>query len=143
MSNKRIPDISDDLLLEIYKHVRPVRKNMMGKLCWLKEYSLDELRHRSYIWDDADMTTPVEETSVKLRPIGTFKCLHTWGAPSFFKPSIAEVLAQIPIELLGSAFAFQIIGMPETVNDFYADEFTTQAFKDGCHVSTVEIYAAE
>ncbi len=142
MSKNRIPVISDERLLELYKRIRPVRKNMMGDLCWLRIYSLKELKQRSFIWDAKDiLDVRVNDTGVRLRPITTFRCLHAYSAPGMFAPKVADVLAQIPDSLIDSTFAFQMIEMPKMTGEFCQDEFAKQAFKEGYHTSVIELYA--
>ena len=144
MSKDRIPVISDERLLELYERIRPARKNFMGDLCWLRTYSLKELKQRSFIWDAKDiLDVRVNDTDVRLRPITTFRCLHAYSAPGLFTPKVADVLAQIPDSLINSAFAFQMIEMPKTTSDFCQDEFSRQAFKDGYHTSVIELYASK
>lgn len=139
---KRIPDISDERLLELYQHIRPVKKNSWGNRCWLKQLDLKELRGASITWSDKLLATPVEETGVKLREIGSFRCLHTWSAPALFHPTVAEILAQIPKELVDRAKAFEIV-VPTLMYNVVTDEFANKVFKEGYHVSTVVLYALD
>ena len=50
----------------------------------------------------------------KLKPLKDITTYHTYGYYGMFKPSIAEVLAQIPEELLAATRAFEIVERPET-----------------------------
>ena len=70
----------------------------------------------------------------KLADITTY---HTWGYYGFFKPSIAEVLAQIPEEYLGQAVAFEIIERPESMDDL-SDQW--DIVNEGYHRATTRIY---
>ena len=127
----RIPDISDERLIELYHRIRPIAKNFMGTKCWMKEFSLKQLREKSIVGDDSLLTTPVAETSVVLHEIGSFRCLHTWMAPAMLHPTIAEVLAQIPENLVKSTAAFEII-VPAMMNNIFDGRY---------HVTTVVLYA--
>lgn len=139
---KRIPDISDERLLELYQRIRPIRKNGWGQRCWLNEFNLKDLRNANLAWSDKRITVPIDETGVKLRELGSFKCLHTWNAPALFHPTVAEVLAQIPKELVGEAKAFEI-DVPAFMYNIHTDEFASKVFKEGYHVSTVVLYALD
>jgi hypothetical protein len=77
------------------------------------------------------MVVPVDSDT--LRRI--VKTLHTFGAPSFFKPSIAEVLAQAPSDL-HEYVAFSLCG-PESVDDMNRFPACTKA---GFHVAEVTYY---
>ena len=69
-----------------------------------------------------------------------FVCLHSYGYPGLFKPSIYEILAQIEEVDILMAQAFEIIDYPKVAEDFYKDSFTSIAFANGYHVSTVRLY---
>ena len=66
-----------------------------------------------------------------------FECLHKYGAPNFFKPSIGEVLAQIPDSVLDKVCAFEIIQKPETEFDLHKNKI---ALANGFHTSIVRLY---
>ena len=69
--------------------------------------------------------------------------MHSWNFYGFFKPSVGEVLAQIKEHDLPLVKAFEIIEGPQTVDDFHKDSFTSIAFDNGYHVSTVRLYRAK
>jgi hypothetical protein len=60
--------------------------------------------------------------------------LHRYGYHGFFKPSIAEVLCQMPAGL--DADFFEVIG-PETAEDLNNE---LDALKAGFHVATTIFY---
>ena len=70
-----------------------------------------------------------------LRDIRTY---HTYAYYGFFKPSIAEVIAQIPQELLDQVVAFEIIKHPETAADLHEEQ---KALDAGYHVATTRLYS--
>lgn len=135
-----LPQISDDKLLELYSRIRPIRRDDDGDPCWVKEFSLERLRGSSYVGDSEDVGEKVADTGIVLTPIGAFKCLHGYGYYGFFKPSIAEVLAQIPYGFIDDANAFEIVEAPERAEDFRCDAFNSSAFDHHCHVSVVQLY---
>lgn len=140
MTDLQIPEITDERLRQLYSRIKPVMKKAgSNELYWLREFSDEELRRVAYNWGD-NFDKPVYEG--KITPIKgkDFKCLHRYGFQGFFKPSIAEVLAQIDPKLLSIVVAFEIISSPHTEADFYKDPFTRAAFNEGFHVSTVRLY---
>jgi hypothetical protein len=54
-----------------------------------------------------------------------------------FKPSIAEVLAQIPEEHLEQVLAFEIVDSPNNVDDLNAER---EALNAGYHIATTRLY---
>ena len=74
----------------------------------------------------------------KLKPLKDITTYHTYGYYRMFKPSIAEVLAQIPEGLLAATIAFEIVERPETAADL---DKHSEALNDGYHVATTRLYA--
>lgn len=135
-----IPKISDEELTSRYEQIEPV-VTWDGKLHYFKEFDFESLRNISFLWnieERLDCVVPAGELEVLEGH--DFICLHSYGAPNFFKPSIAEVLAQIDECSLKSAVAFEIIESPCLIQDFNKDELSSIAFKNGYHVSTVRLY---
>ena len=138
-----IPEITADELKRRYKQIKPVI-TVNGKLYYLREFTFEELSGTSYIWssekdvrEDGDKLQPFD---INYRP-SDFSCLHRYGYYGLFKPSIAEVLAQIKEdELFSFIRAFEIIDFPKTAEDFYKDDLTRIMFENGYHVSTVRLY---
>lgn len=90
----RIPPITDERLTELNARIRPLVTGPAG-LHFLKRPTKD-LRGQSYLWDARPgVPAPV---AVNM-PYVTLITYHTYGAPSLFKPSIAEVLAQVDAAL--------------------------------------------
>ena len=75
--------------------------------------------------------------SSKLEPVEDFLCLHTWSYYGFFKPSIAEVLSQAPIDTIRYADVFEIIEQPETRADIFR---YPEVIKNDFHLSKVRSY---
>ena len=138
-----LPSISNEKLLELYSRIRPIRRDEDGDPCWLKDFPLDKLRGCSYIWEPEDVGEKVAASGIVLKPIGAFKCLHGYGYYGLFKPSVAEVLSQIPYGFVDEAKAFEIVEAPETAEDFCCDAFNSSAFDHHCHVSVVQLYTTE
>ena len=135
-----IPKISNEEMMERYERIKPVI-TMNGKLHHLREYTLKEIKGISFLWNrDEDVREEVGEDELEVLEGRDFVCLHGYGYPGFFKPSIGEVLAQIKEQDLPLVRAFEIIESPKTANDLYKDSFTAIAFDNGYHVSTIRLY---
>ena len=85
-----IPEIDDKRLKELYQLLKPIVTIDEMKYL-LREFTLQELRNQSYIWDRHEDKRDAVDSS-KLETVDDFLCLHTWGYYGLFKPSIAEVL---------------------------------------------------
>ncbi len=138
MKKISIPIISDEELMRRYLKIKPVA-DVHGTKYWLRDYSLKEMKDTSYFWTIIpDKREPVGE-QLSNHTHYDFECFHRCGFPGFFKPSIAEVLAQIPEDIFEhySIDAFEIIQRPTCADDLnrYKD-----ATKQGFHVSTVRLY---
>lgn len=140
MRKVSIPNISDKEMLKRYRNIKPViTKN--GKLYHLREYTLDEIKCRSYTWYvDEDMREEVGEDELVALQGKDFVCLHRYGYYGFFKPKIGEVLAQIKEADVPFVRAFEIIKIPKTIEEIYKDRLTNIAFYSGYHVSIVRLY---
>ena len=140
MFNVSIPEISNEEMQKRYKHIKPVI-TVNGKLHYFREFSLKELSDISYLWNaNKDVREEVGENELEILEGRDFVCLHTYGYYGLFKPSIAEVLSQIKEHDVHLIKAFEIIESPQTSADFHKDSFTSIAFDNGYHVSTVRLY---
>ena len=137
MYNISIPEISREELLARYNHIKPVIKWEERKY-FLSEFTEEELTKTSYLWmikerlgEEFDITkySPMQQCD--------FECIHKFGMPNLFKPSIGEVLAQIPKLVLDDVCAFEIIQKPESEKDLYRNKI---AFDNGFHTSIVRLY---
>ena len=92
------------------------------------------------MWNYADDVR--EEVSEKLVPLQgkDFVCLHPYGAYVFFKPTVAQVLAQIDKNLIHQVKAFEITAAPKIAFDIAFSSFKSIALENGFHVSNVRLY---
>ena len=135
-----IPKISDEEMMKRYKQIKPVI-TVNGKLHYFREYTLEELSNMSYFFNrHEDVREEVGEDELEVLEGKDFVCLHSYGYYGLFKPSVGEVLSQIRKYDLPIIKAFEIIESPQTVADFHKDSFTSIAFNNGYHVSTVRLY---
>lgn len=138
-----IPKISDEEMMKRYEQIKPVI-TVNGKLHYFREFTLKELSGISYLWNsDEDVREEVGEDELEVLEGKDFVCLHGYGYYGLFKPSVGEVLSQIKEYDIPLVKAFEIIESPETASDFHKDSFTSIAFDNGYHVSTVRLYRAK
>lgn len=140
---KWIPEISDEKLLELSQRIKPVIRFSRGlKGLFLSPEGIPyyikpvDLREMAFTWD----ATPSKKAK-GLQEIVAIRTLHSYGYHGLFKPSIAEVIAQIPEEFLDRVVAFEIVDQPETAADFYRDEEMREAFDAGYHTAFTMLYA--
>ena len=130
-----IPNISEKKLQELYSNIKPIVE-IDGKKHLLRDFERNELRNYSYTWDPhKDKRDVVDDT--KLDIVQDFYCLHTWAYYGLFKPTIAEVLAQMPKKSREQANFFEIVDQPRTVDDLAIHQEITDA---GYHLSRVRTY---
>lgn len=97
MFDIQIPKITDEELLEKYRRIKPlVRDSEDGILKWVKgDERIYVLRETSYICAPTYLR-PVKPDELDHLESYDFACIHTTNG--IFKPSVAEVLAQIDYE---------------------------------------------
>lgn len=105
-----IPEISDEKLEELRKRIKPVARFVRG----IDGLHADWNGFLYYICikgGPRNTTFYFEITAGRkcknLKPVALIETHHSTGG-FFFKPSEAEVLAQIPVELLGIVVAYEI-----------------------------------
>lgn len=130
-----IPEIDDNRLKELYQLLKPIVTIDEMKYL-LREFTLQELRNQSYIWNRHEDKRDIVDPS-RLETVDDFLCLHTWGYYGLFKPSIAEVLSQAPESVIEQANTFEIIESPETREDVFKYK---EVIDNGFHLSKVRAY---
>ena len=95
-----VPEITEERLNTLIKKIVPVvRENNK-----LYKIEIPDLRKIAYTWD-----YKITEECNNLKEVMRIKTNHYCGYYGLFKPSIAEVLAQIPENLINKVVAFEII----------------------------------
>lgn len=118
----RVPPISDDVLAERLTRMQPIIAKE-GKLFSILQ---PHPRNQAFTWSPR-----LDREIMGLEEFARFEADHTCGYHGLFKPSIAEVLAQIPEEFVEKAKAFRV-----------ATEVGIKIYKSGSHHrSTVALYA--
>ncbi len=122
-----IPKIEDCRLEELAARIKPLVING-GELFYIEPC---DLRNTAFPWSPK-FTVQAKDIICHAR----ITTLHTFGYQGFFKPSIAEVLAQIPEIYLDNTIAFEVIG-PNTVDDLNKQ---SDAVNAGFHMATTKLY---
>lgn len=134
-----IPKISDQELLRRYENIKPIME-YNGRKYNLREFSLEELKRLAYIYEpEINITDAADMPLYIARPDLEFECIHKFRYYGIFKPSIAEVLAQIPPDVVDTVDVFEIIRMPMNHADLTRNKILLE---QGFHVSTVRLYTA-
>jgi len=124
-----IPEVPKEEIIARALRIKPTVR-FDGILRYIKAV---DLFNTAYAWDPEP--GEVAPAFTKIAEITTY---HTYGFYGFFKPSVAEVLAQIPDDLLDRVNAFEIVGAPETADDLNANKTALNA---GYHVARTALYA--
>jgi len=127
MGKFSIPEVSGEEIKDLRTRIRPVGVED-GEFFF---YAPCDPWTQSFPWGERD-PAPVGTLVEKSR----HRTLHAYGYPGFFKPSLAEVLAQIPREELDDVVAFRTIG-PETADDMYRHP---EEYHEGFHVAETILY---
>jgi len=91
--------------------------------------------HESYLWGASEEDEGDEVPN--LVPLVRFRTLHHYGHYALFKPSVAEVLAQIPFEYVTKTDFFYLEG-PDTADDLNKELLALDA---GFHVAMCTLYS--
>lgn len=120
-----IPEISDAQLALLSKRITPIKRRKEG-CCENVAFLLHpvELRRQSFLWDPA-WGARVDHPLYEVARIETY---HSSGYGALFKPSVAEVLAQIPSHL------HNVVDYAETLD---GDTVAVYAEHDGHRTVTV------
>lgn len=121
-SNKRF-DLPDEELQNRINNISFV-KDVYGFYAKIEvgveEKSLKSARRSSFIWDIKPVSTP---TFVEATPIYTMNMFSPYSSPMMFKPTLSEILSQIPDELANSIKYFSIFDDTARVYDDKLHEF--------------------
>lgn len=130
----QIPEMSTEEIAKWYTTIKPiVRENGIPYYC--RKLSIRELTCTAYTYDkeytDYDECVDYNKLSV----IADIKMLHTYNYYGFFKPTVGEVIRQIPKGMLKEVVAFEMLAGPIGINSIYRKELNA-----GFHVSVVRLY---
>lgn len=124
-------ELSDQELAELAQKIRPICRDKEGKCFFIEPV---DPRKVSFIWspsytEEADGPGGIVRHS-------TIYTLHSFSFHGMFKPSVAEVLAMIPLHLLDKVIAFETIG-PDDVYDLNRQRAAMNA---SFHVAITHLY---
>jgi hypothetical protein len=125
---KRVPEISVERLDELFSFIKPV----VRKGDDLFYIAPPELQEASFLWDPV-----VTAQATNLQEVGRIVTYHRYGYYGMFKPSIAEVLSQIPEHFIRGTLAFETVG-PETTDDLNKN---IDIVNEGYHVAETILYS--
>lgn len=129
-----IPKMSNAEIAHWYATINPIVEHDT----YLRKLSADELTNVAYTWlnKPSDYSDKVDFS--KLSVLEDIKMLHGYGSYVLFKPSVGEVIRQIPKEHLKKVIAFEIIDGAIAMNSTFNAELNA-----GFHVSIVRLYQAK
>jgi len=110
-------EITEEEALEAVKLVKPLVRNHDTNL--LHEIETPNLFNIAFKWDPK-FKEPVDAN--KLQLLSCWTTYHTCAYHGIFKPTISEVLAQIPAEVRGEVDYFELL---------FSDEITQIIDRDG------------
>lgn len=128
-----IPKISNARLEELAARIKPVARGPGGVAFWVQPTA--HPRNESYTYD-----IKFGKEALGLIGLVTIRTLHAFNYHGMFKPSIAEVLAQIPHDLIDKVGAFEIVVRPENASDLNLYRAELNA---GFHVAETMLYEVE
>lgn len=132
--NFEIPEMSNEDITHWYKSIKPIVNHGV----YLRKLSSEESTNVAYTWltKSKDYADPVDYS--KLLVLEDVKMLHEFGMIALFKPSVGEVIRQIPKEHLEKVVTFEIIYGAIGMTSTFKDES-----KQGFHVSIVRLYQSK
>lgn len=131
----KINYLDKDKLVEMYERIKPI-VTIDDVSYELRPFTSEELCDQSYIWNRHEDKRDIVDKS-DLDTVEDFICFHAYGYYGLFKPSINEVLSQLPEKSIKEANYFEIIESPETRSDVFRYKDVLNA---GFHASVVRTY---
>lgn len=126
-----IPELPRERIMELSLRIRPVVTYGKNGPFYIKSVDLYQV---AYTWEPV----PVRR-AYGLKVLCDMKTYHRFDYCGFFKPTLAEVLAQIPEAYVEKAIAFEIVSQPKTSDDLNTDR---EALNAGYHVATTRLYGS-
>lgn len=100
-----IPDLPEEELVNRAFKVKQIAKASDGKVHFIENVHIDRVRPDRGL--DVE-SSHVQEEARGLKPVLTLSTVHRSVMPAYFMPSVKEVLAQIPEDLLEHVTAYRI-----------------------------------
>lgn len=124
------PQISDERILELYNKIKPL-VNVNNRKFLIREFVLNEIKQTAYLEKIKENITECINDN-ELEPIKDFSCYHTISSNGNFRPTIGQILSQIPYSLVKQSSVFEIVEAPKIVTDINETE--------KYHMSKVRLY---
>ena len=128
----KVQGMSQQRIRELARQIKPVVTFKEEDSCYIKP--VDPFSE-SYLWDPQPT-----DRATGLSVLCDITTYHPYGYYGSFKPSIAQVILQIPPEHLDKVIAFEIVKHPETADDL---DSVNEIFNFGYHVATTRLYVRE
>ena len=125
--------MSEARIRELAERIKPVMEFREEGRSYIKPV---DIFAESFTWDP--------EPAIKapgLKPFCDITTYHSYGYIGYFKPSVAQVILQIPQEHLDKVIAFEIVKVPDEFPDEPSPEY--EALDAGYHTATTRLYARE
>lgn len=123
--------MSESELGELIRKIRPVISDAQGR-----RFYVDAVHPREVAFNQEPTVLERADGPGGIVWDSTIYTLHFCGSPDNFQASFAEVLAMVPLHLLGKIRAFETIG-PHTAAEF---EGQSVAINAGYHVAATHLY---
>ena len=132
-----IPKMKVEKIAKWYDQIKPIVKRN-GVPVYLAKLSTDEIIKSPYtrFTKEEDYADIVNYS--KLSVLADVKMMHTYGYYKNFKPSIGEVIRQIPKELIEKVIAFEMLEGALAMNSVFRAELNA-----GYHVSIIRLYQSK
>jgi hypothetical protein len=129
----KVPDMAEARIRELGERIKPVMEFKEEGRRYIKPV---DIFAESFTWDPEPGSK-----ATGLKSICDITTYHPYGYIGNFKPSVAQVILQIPREHLDKVIAFEIVKAPDEVPDNSTPEY--EALDAGYHTATTRLYAQE
>jgi|SRR6266850_5096884 len=127
-----VPRLPEDRIRELAGRIKPVVEFKREGRCYIKPV---DVFAEAFTWD----SEPASKAT-GLKPLCDITTYHPYGYYGFFKPSIAQVILQIPQEHLDTVIAFEIVKSPDIPDGLDPE---SDVFNAGYHVATTRLYVRQ
>ncbi len=124
--------ISQDGIRKLFEVFKPIKIGAKGRAFRIKPGA--DLFTQAFLWDAKLEDDPIKEDLYLLKKTFT---VHSYGAPSLFKPSINEVLQQAPMNYSKLPRVYFEVAGPEEAEDM---NLWIEHIQKGVHVATTSFY---
>jgi hypothetical protein len=129
----KVPEMSGARIRELAERIKPVMEFKEEGRCYIKPV---DIFAESFTWDPEPATK-----ALGLKSICDITTYHPYGYIGNFKPSVAQVILQIPREHLDKVIAFEIVKVPDEFPDNSSPEY--EALDAGYHTARTRLYSRE